>query len=359
MAYLRFLPLLGFTLGAVVGCTSLAPCPCKEPNGDDKGPKVLLEWTLKKKDEKDKDKENGKDEDKKNGKDKKDEDKKDEDKKNGNGGEKDKDKENGDDKEPEEEKRLDTDRPHFPEASTTVGLGRMILESGYTYYGQRSTEYQQLQTYPEAVLRIGLFADWFEFRIGQSLSSERLRVPDAPTAGQTPLATPTTISQNVTGFDDLYLGVKLGLTEQEKWLPESALILSMTVPTGSREYTNNAVLPGINYDFGWEVVKNLFSIEGVIEAAGTTDEYFHHYTTAATGLTAVTDLTHNLQNFTEWFGIYSLGSVDPGLAGPQHYVVTGFVYFIGLNMEIDIRAGVGLTDHSSNYLAGAGFSVRY
>ena len=31
---------------------------------------------------------------------------------------------------PEEEDRIDPDRPHFPEASTTVGKGRVVLESG-------------------------------------------------------------------------------------------------------------------------------------------------------------------------------------------------------------------------------------
>jgi hypothetical protein len=32
-----------------------------------------------------------------------------------------------------ESERLDPDRPHLPEASTTVGKGRMILEGGYTF----------------------------------------------------------------------------------------------------------------------------------------------------------------------------------------------------------------------------------
>ena len=31
------------------------------------------------------------------------------------------------------EDRVDPDRPHFPEASTTVGKGRVVLESGYTF----------------------------------------------------------------------------------------------------------------------------------------------------------------------------------------------------------------------------------
>ena len=310
-----------------------------------KSPKVLLEWTLFKEADKDKDKS-----DKKENSDKGDDKK--EKKSNGSA----KEKENGDDKEPEAESRIDTDRPHFPEASTTVGLGRYVLEAGYTYYGTRSTVFEQQQTAPEVLLRIGMFADWFEFRIGQNWATQRAPITQPPTIPGGPT---TTVLQRQSGFEDLYLGVKLGLTEQDKCLPESALILSATVPTGATFYTTNAVTPGINYDFSWEVIKDRLSIEGVVEAAGAIDNLGHHYTTVSTGLTMVTDLTHNFQNFTEWYGTYSEGALDPGLGGPQHYLVTGFVYFINNDMEIDIRAGVGLTDHSSSFLAGSGFSVRY
>ena len=72
--------------------------------------------------------------------------------------------------EPEEEERLDPDRPHLPEASTTVGKGRIVLESGYTFT-QKGSSFSS-HAYPEALLRIGLFADWFEFRIGQNFLSQ-------------------------------------------------------------------------------------------------------------------------------------------------------------------------------------------
>ncbi len=71
----------------------------------------------------------------------------------------------------EEEDRIDPDRPHFPEASTTVGKGRVVLESGYTFMEKRSSF--SSQTYPEALLRVGMFAEWFEFRIGQSFPASR------------------------------------------------------------------------------------------------------------------------------------------------------------------------------------------
>ncbi len=359
MATFRCLLLAGGLALSLAGCTHLGPGTADRtcaPNGEkdakeDKAPKTLLEWKLCKKDEKGKD--GQKKDDEQDGK-------KGDGKKDGNAGGANKngdhgEKENGDAKEPEQEKRIDTDRPHFPEASTTVGLGRVVIESGATYYAARSTEFQHQLSAPEALVRVGLFADWFELRASQNWASQSVPVAYTPIPG----GPTTTRLQKQVGFEDTYLGVKLALTEQEQWMPESALILSMTVPTGAAPFTNNAVMPGINYDFSWEVIKDLLSIEGVVEGAGATDQLGHHYTSTATGLTAVIDLAPNLQNFTEWFGIYSLGAIDPGLGGPQHYVVTGFVYFIGKDMEIDIRAGVGLTEHSSNYLVGSGFSVRY
>ena len=72
--------------------------------------------------------------------------------------------------EPEEEEGLDPDRPHLPEASTTVGKGRIVLEFGYTFTGKDSTF--SSHAYPEALLRIGMFADWLEFRVGQNFLSQ-------------------------------------------------------------------------------------------------------------------------------------------------------------------------------------------
>ena len=52
--------------------------------------------------------------------------------------------------------RIEPDRPHFPEASTTVGLGRAVLESGYTFSSDGSSF--RSHSLPEALLRVGVFA---------------------------------------------------------------------------------------------------------------------------------------------------------------------------------------------------------
>src|SRR5215472_3560562 len=55
------------------------------------------------------------------------------------------------------EDRLDPDRPHLPEATTTVGLGRAVLESGYTFTSKGASFASH--SMPEALLRVGVLAD--------------------------------------------------------------------------------------------------------------------------------------------------------------------------------------------------------
>jgi hypothetical protein len=242
----------------------------------------------------------------------------------------------------EGEDHLDADRPHFPEATTTVGKGRAILESGYTFTEKRDSFLSH--SGPEALLRAGIFADWFEFRVGQNFLHQR----------QTEIGETTTAG----GAQDLYLGVKLGLTEQKGWLPAIVVIPQMTVPTGSAEVTARRVLPGVNVDCGWEVIKDVFSIELLIANNFVLDDLgggSHHE--LATGLTSVFQLTKKLEIFAEWDAFYPTGGV--GSAGPRHYAVGGLVYFLTPNFQLDMRAGVGLNDRSNDFLAGVGFAARY
>ena len=60
----------------------------------------------------------------------------------------------------------------------------------------------------------------------------------------------------------------------------------------------------------------------------------------------------------EWDAFYPLGVTDTTV-GQRHYGVGGLVYFITNNLAIDIRAGVGLSKQANDFLAGAGFAVRY
>ena len=238
----------------------------------------------------------------------------------------------------DKESRIEPDRPHLPEATTTVGLGRIVLESGYTYTKNGGSSFSH--SAPESLLRVGVFADWFEFRIGQNFLTQH--------GGTTPTAS---------GAQDLYLGMKFALAEQRGPLPALALIPQMTVPTGSSDVTAGQVLPGVNIDASWDIIKDFFSMEVLIANNFVRDDFRSSHFELATGVTGVFQLTKNLEAFVEWDAFYPIAAAQ--VAGPRHSAVGGLVYFVTPNFAVDVRAGMGLNKQADDFLAGVGFAVRY
>ena len=231
-----------------------------------------------------------------------------------------------DDREAGAEPRVDADRPHLPEASTTVGKGRLVLESGYTF-GEKGSV--QTHSYPEAVLRAGVFSDWFELRVGQNFITQDGSVSDT------------------------YVGIKLALTEQFGYFPQVAIIPQMTIATESHSDVDGRVLPGLNVDCSWEVIKNRFNLELLIATNRVRDDTRGTDLEIATGLTAAVNLWPNLEVFAEWDAFYPVNSKN------RQEAVSGLVYFITKNIAVDIRAGIGLNRQARDFLAGTGFVVRY
>jgi outer membrane putative beta-barrel porin/alpha-amylase len=149
----------------------------------------------------------------------------------------------------------------------------------------------------------------------------------------------------------------VALTEQKQYLPEIALIPQMTVPTGSREVSAGRVLPGLNVDSTWKIIKDFFSIELLVAANRVPDGPNLAHVEFATGLTGVVNITGQLETFVEWDAFYPLGVTDP-MIGQRHYGVGGLVYFVTNNLAIDIRAGAGLNKQANDFLVGVGFAVR-
>ena len=256
---------------------------------------------------------------------------------------------------------LVTDRPDFTEASTTVGRGAVQLEFGYTYeydneHGTRLTGH----SVGEPLLRIGMLADWFELRIGANYLFER--------------ADEGATIEDLDAFEDLYLGLKLALTEQEGILPEMALIPQMTVPTGS-PFTAGQVQAGVNWVYSWELTDSVSiagstqinrsrsgspEFRGVPDSAlfaqvGMGQEFFMEF---AQSMTAVVSLTEKLGSYFEWFAFVPIGADEPQVASEQFFN-GGFAYLVTNNLQLDIRAGVGLNDSANDLFAGAGASVRF
>lgn len=245
--------------------------------------------------------------------------------------------------EDEEEDVLPTDRPDFTENSRNVGRGRIQLEAGYTYTRDRSGGVPfQSHSYPEVLVRMGLFADWLELRIGQNFGSQHNDINEF----------------SATGAEDLYLGLGVGLTEQRGIWPESRIILQTRLHTGHRDLTAGKIMPGFNYLYGWDVIKDKVTFAGSSQVNRAVDDGKHHSVAVAQSLTTGISLTKDLGMYLEWFAIIPAGATDPG-TGPEHYFDAGFTYRFTNNFQVDIRAGWGLNRHADDFFTGSGFAVRY
>ncbi|MEX1232553.1 MAG: transporter [Planctomycetaceae bacterium] len=253
------------------------------------------------------------------------------------------------DDEPEEgeddDEPITTDRPDFTEASSTVGLGVLQIEMGYTFTQDKDAGVRTKgHSWGESLFRYGILDDWLEFRFAVLPASEHI--------------THLTIggARNTTSESkEIYVGFKLALTEQRGWLPEMALVPQLTVPTGSNGFTTNETLPGMNWLYGWDINDTL-STGGSTQFNRAIDDSGEAYIEFAQSWTVGYGLTDELGAYTEWFAFFPNGA---DTARVEHYANAGFTYLITNDIQWDIRAGVGLNDAAADFFAGTGVSVRF
>jgi hypothetical protein len=187
-----------------------------------------------------------------------------------------------------------------------------------------------------------MFAEWFEFRADWNYAVERTE-----TGG---------IADTQSGAEDLTIGCKIALTPQECILPETAIILQMSVPTGSDAFTDDEVLPGFNYLYGWDLVED-WTLGGSTGLNATTDDVTTDtYTQYSQSFTLGHSWTDKLSSYFEWYVLAPIGADENK---PENYLNGGFTYLINDDLQWDIRAGFGLNEAADDFFAGTGLSMRY
>jgi len=243
---------------------------------------------------------------------------------------------------PDLDEPLVTDRPDFTEASSTVGLGVAQIEFGYTYtYDNDGGGSTRTQSFGEPLLRVGIFAEWLEFRIAVFPLEERTR-----SVG---------VSNTVSGVADLYLGFKIALTPQEGFLPEMALIPQMNVPSGGGAFSSGSVEPGLNWIYAWEL-NDFISTAGSTQGNRRIDDSGNAYLEMAQSWTIAYSLTDKIGAYTEWFSIIPSGA---DTAQTESFANGGFTYLLSNDVQFDIRAGLGLNEAAADFFTGTGLSIRY
>jgi hypothetical protein len=221
------------------------------------------------------------------------------------------------------------------------------LETGYLYsYKDQDGEIEHSHATPETLLRIGL-SDDIEFRIRWNYGWKSFEEePDEDSAM------------------DMIWSLKLQMTDECGWVPESALEIRSSVPTGGSAFTLGRVEVGFDYIYGWKLSQNStlygstgYSPGGLGDFSLQPDEQESDWFTVVSQSVAIgTDLTEKNTVYGEWFGLFSDGLED---SFSLSFFNVGVDHYFTDNFLIDLRIGVGLTDDSEDFFAGVGGGVRF
>lgn len=224
-----------------------------------------------------------------------------------------------------QEVELITDRPDFTESPVVVPQGSIQVELGGT--AETSNSFTTLAL-GETLVRYGIIGS-LELRLGA----------------------PSRISGDVDteGWNDASIGLKWELgTIADTW--EIGLIGTLSLPTGSDDFTSDAVDPSFIFAVGGPLTEKVSLGTQVQGGYGTfgDERLFDWGGTVVLGI----PLTQKIGGFAE------LAFTIPEEGSAQTVVHGGLTLAVGRLGQIDIHGGVGVTEAAPDSFFGAGFSFR-
>jgi len=241
-----------------------------------------------------------------------------------------------------------TDRPDFTESSRSVPRGHVQIEAGYTFtYDREGDDRARTQTVPEALLRVGV-ADGFELRFAW----EGYSWTDTRTREKNEFDRTVTVDDWSQGASDMEVGMKLELTKQDGWCPESALLVMLSLPSGSAGSSSGDVDPLVGVIWAYELTDRLGIGGQVLLAAPTEDG--SRFAQSSASLALGVDLTERIGAYVEYYGLYPNGPH----ADCAHVVDGGFTLLVTDNLQLDWRAGFGLNEEADDFFTGVGIAWR-
>ncbi len=245
---------------------------------------------------------------------------------------------------------ISTDRPSFSDSTGIVPVGHFQLETGYTFtFRNRDDVETQRHNGPEILARVALIEDRFELRLltsGYTWS----RTDDGTGSG----------FQSTEGWNDVSLGFKLKVCDQDGWLPRLAFGAQTTLGVGSDSVSNQIVEPtfkliwsydlGQSFGDGWKGL----TLGGNANIAWPTSSG-DRFTQGQGSVYLSFPIVDGLSGFAEY---YVIGPNSKG-SDAAHYVDVGGALLLNNRVQLDARVGAGLNDEADNMFVGVGVSFLF
>jgi hypothetical protein len=240
------------------------------------------------------------------------------------------------------EEVIQTDRPSFTASHVLVPKGWAQAECGWQYgHNIKGDLRQNTNAAPQLNVRLGL-TDWLEFRnLWAGFESQLYR--DMNTGVRSEIATSSNFQ---TGF-------KFRTSDENGWIPQSALITTVFLPTGYGASANDQVSPMIDYIYCWTLTEKLTftGSTGAVFAGRNGRTHDEHYQSLVLGQ----EWSDTWSSYFEWY-VTEETSVHRQTAGEN--LDYGILWRPRPNLQFDWRIGHGINS-SDSFFTGVGLSGRY
>jgi len=241
-----------------------------------------------------------------------------------------------------EDAELETDRDSFTPATSLVGRGWTMVESSYSFIDNRISP--DSHSFPEILTRVGV-SDWLELRLGWNYETGGGgAVSGSEIGGDEETGSRETETTFLYGF-------KVRLSEQDAWLPNSAVIVHASTPTSG---PNSATQFVTAYVAGW-TLPNEWSLDSSIRYVAA-DEEGDHFNQWAPSIVLKVPMGEQWKAHAEYFGNFSQNRANDTNG---QYFSPGVHYLVTPNCEIGTRVGWGLNDDAADFFSNVGLGLRF
>ncbi len=241
-----------------------------------------------------------------------------------------------------ERPELETDRDAFTPATSTVGKRLTIFETSYSFIDNKDVA--DTHSLPEMLLRYGL-SDRIEFRLGWNFE----------VGGAGDIVSGSEGSEGFAGKvereSQILYGLKAAISEQDRWIPRSAVILQGFTPTSGEVPATDVTA---TYTLGWEFA-NKWRLDSSMRygTEHSTNDAFNQW---APSVVLRVPVTEKWQVHAEYFGIFSQGSEHDF---SRAFISPGMHYLLTENLELGVRLGWGITKDAPSLFTNVGVGWRF
>lgn len=238
---------------------------------------------------------------------------------------------------------IETDRDSFTPSTRTVERERWVLESSYSFVDNRDSK--ETHSFPELLMRYGL-TERIELRFGGNyeVGGEGASVSGAGGAEELE-------GGGLVRESQLLYGLKLRVNEQDRWRPESSVILQGHTPTSGPD---PATAVSLAYVFGWELPDD-WKLDSALRFIADS-EGGDRYEAWSPSVVLRKSLTERWNVHAEYFGHFSQNKADDFV---HHLFSPGVHYLITPDVELGIRLGWGLNNETAPFFANVGVGCRF